>query len=88
MTGNGGPAPLRYVADLFSRTRRPSREVMVGGLGFGADHPIRLQSMITSDTMDTGGCVEQTLRLAEAGCEMVRITAPTVKDAANLRNIR
>jgi (E)-4-hydroxy-3-methylbut-2-enyl-diphosphate synthase len=88
MTGNGGPAPLRYVADLFSRTRRPSREVMVGGLGFGADHPIRLQSMITSDTMDTGGCVEQTLRLVEAGCEMVRITAPTVKDAANLRNIR
>jgi (E)-4-hydroxy-3-methylbut-2-enyl-diphosphate synthase len=44
--------------------------------------------MITSDTMDTEACVEQTLRLAEVGCEMVRITAPTVKDAANLKNIR
>jgi (E)-4-hydroxy-3-methylbut-2-enyl-diphosphate synthase len=77
-----------YAADLFSYTRRSSREVMVGDLGFGGSHPIRIQSMITSDTMDTEACVEQTLRLAEAGCEMVRITAPTVKDAANLKNIR
>jgi (E)-4-hydroxy-3-methylbut-2-enyl-diphosphate synthase len=61
---------------------------MVGGLGFGGSHPVRVQSMITSDTMDTGACVAQTLRLVEAGCELVRITAPTVKDAANLANIR
>ena len=80
--------PSVYAADLFSCSRRPSREVMVGDLGFGGSHPIRVQSMITSDTMDTEACVAQTLRLAEAGCEMVRITAPTVKDAANLRNIR
>lgn len=79
---------LRYAADLFSYRRRPSREVTVGGLGFGGTNPIRVQSMITSDTMDTEACVLQTLRLVEAGCEMVRITAPTVKDAANLRNIR
>jgi (E)-4-hydroxy-3-methylbut-2-enyl-diphosphate synthase len=77
-----------YAADLFSYRRRPTREVMVGGVGFGGSNPIRVQSMITSDTMDTAACVAQTLRLVEAGCEMVRITAPTVKDAANLKNIR
>jgi (E)-4-hydroxy-3-methylbut-2-enyl-diphosphate synthase len=77
-----------YTADLFSYRRRPTREVMVGGLGFGGSNPLRVQSMITSDTMDTAACVAQTLRLVEAGCEMVRITAPTVKDAANLKNIR
>lgn len=77
-----------YAPDLFSHRRRPTREVMVGGVGFGGSNPIRVQSMITSDTMDTAACVAQTLRLVEAGCEMVRITAPTVKDAANLKNIR
>ncbi len=91
MSVAGGAAaryPLTYVADLFSRTRRRSREVMVGKLGFGGSHPIRVQSMITSDTMDTEACVKETLRLVEVGCEMVRITAPTVKDAANLKQIR
>ena len=78
----------RHVPDLSSRGRRSSREVIIGGLGFGGAHPIRLQSMITCDTMDTDACVAQTLCLVEAGCEMVRITAPTVKDAANLKNIR
>ena len=80
--------PLSYAADLFSYARRPSREVIVGGLAFGGANPIRIQSMITSDTMDTEACVRETLRLVEVGCEMVRITAPTVKDAANLKNIR
>ena len=79
---------LCYAADLFSYARRPSREVIIGGLGFGGANPIRIQSMITSDTMDTEACVRETLRLVEVGCEMVRITAPTVKDAANLKNIR
>ena len=77
-----------YAADLFSYQRRLSREVTIGGLGFGASNPIRIQSMITSDTMDTESCVREALGLVEAGCELVRITAPTVKDAANLRNIR
>ena len=80
--------PLSYAADLFSYARRPSREVIIGGLGFGGANPIRIQSMITSDTMDTEACVRETLRLVEVGCEMVRITAPTVKDAANLQKIR
>jgi len=92
MSGAGHSAaklfPAAYAADLFSYARRPSREVVIGGIGFGGSNPIRVQSMITSDTMDTEACVTQTLRLVEAGCEMVRITAPTVKDAANLKNIR
>ena len=84
----GAGLPLSYTADLFSYKRRISRVVTVGGLGFGGENPIRIQSMITSDTMDTGACVRETMRLVEVGCELVRITAPTVKDAANLKNIR
>ena len=82
-----GP-PLLYTADLFAYARRLSRAVTVGGVGIGGANPIRIQSMITSDTMDTQACVRETLRLVEVGCEIVRITAPTVKDAANLRKIR
>src|SRR5581483_3848237 len=63
------------------------REVMVGNVGIGGANPIRLQSMLTCDTMDTDACVRQTLALVEVGCEIVRITAPTVKDAANLQHI-
>ncbi|MEI7775710.1 MAG: (E)-4-hydroxy-3-methylbut-2-enyl-diphosphate synthase [Verrucomicrobiota bacterium] len=59
----------------------------MGSLGIGGPHPIRVQSMLTCDTMDTAACVQQTLDLVEAGCELVRITAPTVKDAANLEHI-
>src|SRR5256714_135695 len=60
---------------------------MVGRVGIGGANPIRVQSMITCDTMDTEASIAQTVELAEAGCEIVRITAPTVKDAANLKNI-
>jgi (E)-4-hydroxy-3-methylbut-2-enyl-diphosphate synthase len=60
---------------------------MVGKVGVGGKNPIRIQSMITCDTMDTEASIAQTIELAEAGCEIVRITAPTVKDAANLRSI-
>ena len=80
--------PPTYTTELFSYHRRASRAVGVGGLGFGGSHPIRVQSMITSDTMDTEACVRETLGLVAVGCELVRITAPTVKDAANLKNIR
>ncbi len=71
----------------FAYRRRETREVCVGGVGIGGANPIRIQSMITSDTMDTEASLKQTLELAEAGCEIVRITAPTVKDAANLQHI-
>ena len=60
---------------------------MVGHVGIGSDHPIRIQSMITSDTRDTAACVVEVLALAEAGCEIVRITAQTKVYAANLENI-
>ncbi len=78
---------MNYCPSPYSYARRPTREVMVGDVGIGGAHPIRLQSMLTCDTMDTEACVRQTLALVEVGCEIVRITAPTVKDAANLRNI-
>jgi (E)-4-hydroxy-3-methylbut-2-enyl-diphosphate synthase len=64
-----------------------TREVMVGNVGVGAHHPIRVQSMITSDTRDTPACVAEVLGLAAAGCEIVRITAQTKIYAANLENI-
>lgn len=68
--------------------RRPSREVFIGHTAVGGQNPIRIQSMLTSDTMDTGACVAETIPLVESGCEIVRVTAPTVKDAANLESIR
>ncbi|PAZ00303.1 MAG: 4-hydroxy-3-methylbut-2-en-1-yl diphosphate synthase [Spartobacteria bacterium AMD-G4] len=68
--------------------RRPSREVKTGRTAIGGENPVRVQSMLTSDTMDTAACVRETLGLAQAGCEIVRITAPTVKDARNLEAIR
>ncbi len=76
-----------YCPNPFSYHRRISREVMVGGVGIGGANPIRVQSMITCDTMDTEASIAQTMELAAVGCEIVRITAPTVKDAANLQHI-
>jgi (E)-4-hydroxy-3-methylbut-2-enyl-diphosphate synthase len=78
---------MNYCPNPFSYLRRISREVRVGNVGVGGENPIRVQSMITCDTMDTEASVAQTIELAEAGCEIVRITAPTVKDAANLQHI-
>jgi len=68
--------------------RRVTREVRAGKVGVGGPNPIRVQSMLTCDTMDTAACVQQTLDLAAVGCEIVRITAPTVKDAKNLQFIK
>ncbi|MEP7078755.1 MAG: flavodoxin-dependent (E)-4-hydroxy-3-methylbut-2-enyl-diphosphate synthase, partial [Chthoniobacterales bacterium] len=76
-----------YVANPFVPRRRLSREVLVGDVGIGGANPIRAQSMITCDTMDTEASIGQTMELAAAGCEIVRITAPTVKDSANLQHI-
>ncbi len=80
-------AALHYCPDLLNFSRRKTREVMVGNVGIGANHPIRVQSMITSDTRDTPACVAEVLALADAGCEIVRITAQTKIYAANLENI-
>ena len=81
------PAPLNYCPDLLHYARRLTREVMVGPVGVGGHHPIRVQSMITADTRDTAACVAEVLGLAAAGCEIVRITAQTKAYAANLANI-
>ncbi|HZS17985.1 MAG TPA: (E)-4-hydroxy-3-methylbut-2-enyl-diphosphate synthase [Candidatus Udaeobacter sp.] len=78
---------LSYCQHPFVHHRRKTREVKVGGVGVGGDNPIRVQSMITCDTMDTAASIQQTIELASVGCEIVRITAPTVKDARNLEHI-
>jgi (E)-4-hydroxy-3-methylbut-2-enyl-diphosphate synthase len=78
---------LSYCESPFVYHRRKTREVKVGNVGIGGDNPIRVQSMITCDTMDTEASIQQTIELADAGCEIVRITAPTVKDARNLEHI-
>ena len=72
----------------FYPERRRSRAVNVGQVGIGGDNPVRVQSMITCDTMDTLACIRESMELADVGCEIVRITAPTVKDARNLEAIR
>jgi (E)-4-hydroxy-3-methylbut-2-enyl-diphosphate synthase len=81
-------SPAPFCSDPFNYRRRLTREVMVGKVGVGGHHPIRVQSMITCDTMDTEACIRQTMELAAVGCEIVRITAPTVKDAQNLQSIK
>src|SRR5256885_12332816 len=83
---------MRYCETPFVSQRRRAREVIVGdpakgGVIIGGGHPVVVQSMLTCDTMDTAECVKQTLDLVAVGCQIVRITAPTVKDAANLKNI-
>ena len=78
---------MNYCASPFTYQRRATREVRIGSVGVGGSNPIRVQSMITCDTMDTAASIQQTLDLAAVGCEIVRITAPTVKDAANLQHI-
>jgi (E)-4-hydroxy-3-methylbut-2-enyl-diphosphate synthase len=78
---------MTYCESPFDYRRRPTRLVRVGSVTLGGESPIRVQSMLTCDTMDTAACIGQTLELAAVGCEIVRITAPTVKDAANLECI-
>ena len=83
---------MRYCESPYSYRRRLTREIVIGnpadgGFVMGGHHPVVRQSMLTCDTMDTALCVNQTLELVEVGCQLVRITAPTVKDAANLQNI-
>lgn len=77
-----------YCNSLTSYSRFRTREVAVGDVPLGADNPIRVQSMTTTDTMDTLGTVEQAIRMIEAGCEYVRITAPSINEAKNLENIK
>jgi len=79
---------MAYCASRFATIRRHATEVMIGTVGVGGSHPIRVQSMTTSDTQDVAATVRQCIELAEVGCEIVRITAPNVPAARALRDIR
>ncbi len=77
-----------YCESLTQYKRLPTREVKIGNLLLGNGHPIRVQTMTTTDTMDTMATVEQSIRCIEAGAELVRITAPSKKEAENLQHIK
>lgn len=87
-TSNMLSLPGIYCNSKVEYSRWKTREIQIGDVPMGGDNPIRIQSMTTVDTMDTLGSVEQTIRMVEAGCEYVRITAPSIKEAQNLANIK
>ena len=76
-----------YCPDAFNYQRRSSRPVQVGSIGIGGEHPIRVQSMTTTNTLDVDATVAQSIRMIEVGCELVRITAPSKRDAEALEHI-
>jgi (E)-4-hydroxy-3-methylbut-2-enyl-diphosphate synthase len=78
----------RYCLDPWNRTRILTKEVQIGSLKLGGENSIRVQSMTTTDTMDTEGSVAQSIRMIDAGCELVRLTAPSKNEAENLQNIK
>jgi len=80
--------PKKYCNSLTQYTRYKTREVNVGDIPLGGNNPIRIQSMTTTDTMNTIATVEQTIRMVKAGCEYVRITAPSINEAKNLETIK
>jgi (E)-4-hydroxy-3-methylbut-2-enyl-diphosphate synthase len=82
------PESISYCNSLTSYSRFRTRELKIGELGLGGDNPIRVQSMTTTDTLNTEATVAQSIRMIEAGCELVRITAPSIKEAQNLENIK
>lgn len=79
---------MKYCNSLTQFSRFKTREVKVGNLLFGGDNPIHVQSMTTTDTMNTEATVAESIRMIEAGCKLVRITAPSKKEAENLKNIK
>lgn len=78
----------KYCESLTEYRRFPTTEVKIGNVPVGGNNPIRIQSMTTTDTMDTIATVEQSIRMIDVGCEYVRITAPSKKDAENLQHIK
>jgi len=79
---------MQYCHSMIQYVRLRTREVSIGKLKLGAHHPLRVQTMTTTDTMDTMATVEQAIRCIEAGAELVRITAPSKNEAENLRPIK
>ena len=78
----------KYCNSLTEYSRFVTREVKIGDIPVGGQNPIRIQSMTTTFTMDTKATVEQTIRMVDSGCEYVRITAPNINEAKNLKNIK
>ncbi|MBS3944345.1 MAG: flavodoxin-dependent (E)-4-hydroxy-3-methylbut-2-enyl-diphosphate synthase, partial [Melioribacter sp.] len=78
----------KYCESLTRYSRYRTREVYIGDIPLGGNNPIRIQSMTTTDTMNTVATVEQSIRMINAGCEYIRITAPSLKEAQNLQNIK
>lgn len=79
---------MQYCLDIFNRSRLITRKVAVGNVEMGGGEPVVVQSMTTTDTMDTEKSIEQSVRMIDAGCEVIRLTAPSKKEAENLRAIR
>lgn len=81
-------ANLKYCNSLTMYSRLKTREVKVGNVGIGGNNPIRVQSMTITNTMDTEATIAEAMRMVDAGCELVRITAPSIKEAENLQKIK
>ncbi len=79
---------MKYCNNPYQQIRLRATEVQIGDLHLGGEHPIRVQSMTTADTMDTDASVEESVRMLEAGCELVRLTAPSKSEAENLNAIK
>ena len=79
---------IQYCNSLIHYSRLQTREVLVGELGIGGGNPIRIQSMTTTNTMNTKETVNECIRMINAGCELIRITAPSKKEAENLKEIK
>jgi (E)-4-hydroxy-3-methylbut-2-enyl-diphosphate synthase len=82
------PENYKYCESLAGYVRRKSRVVTIGDVPLGGEYPIRIQSMTTTDTMDTVATIDESIRMITAGCEYVRITAPSIREAENLKNIK
>ena len=78
---------MNYCVHPFFWQRRMTREVKVGHVGVGGNNPIRIQTMLISNTMNTEACVREAIPIIEAGCEILRMTTPSINDAKNLKNI-
>ncbi|NGX43157.1 MAG: 4-hydroxy-3-methylbut-2-en-1-yl diphosphate synthase (ferredoxin) [Chlamydiae bacterium] len=79
---------MKYCESIFRTSRRKTREVMVGKVGVGGNHPIRIQSMTTSNTRDVEATIEQIIRLADSGCEIARMTVQGMKEAEACEEIK
>lgn len=77
---------IAFCESYFNRSRFLTKEVEIGNISIGGNHSIKVQSMTTSDTMDTEKSVAESIRMIDAGCEIVRLTAPSIKEAKNLKS--